>query len=186
MIPFHQRNLASLRWFAVSRETMLIVSLIVATILALLVHELGHLIAARRLGIPCSELAIGLGEELYGFRLGGIRISLRPIPLASFVMLDGSLLKQRATHAQLFVHLGGVALNLAFGLAAWGTNFGWINLLLAGGNLLPLYQHDGWKCGVVLLRKFMKEPTPSAEWAFTFSGGFVSLVIGWFVARMFV
>ena len=167
-------------------KTMLILSLIVATALALLVHELGHLIAARRLNIPCTELAIGLGKEFCSFRVGDIRVSLRPLLLGSFVMLDGSLLKKRATHEQLMVHLGGVFLNLAFGLAAWGTNFGWINLLLAGGNLLPLYQHDGWKCGVVLLRKFMKEPGPSAEWAFTFSGGFVSLAVGWLVVRMFV
>jgi membrane-associated protease RseP (regulator of RpoE activity) len=165
---------------------MFILSLVIATLLALLVHELGHLIAARRLNIPCSELAIGLGKEFWSFKVGGIRISFRPIPLGSFVMLDGSLLKTRATHQQLLVHLGGVFMNIAFGVAAWGTNFGWINLLLAGGNLLPLYQHDGWKCGVVLLRKFIKEPRPSAEWAFTFSGGFVSLVVGWLVVRMFV
>ncbi len=165
---------------------MFIVSLIIASTFAMLVHELGHFVAARRLNIPCSELAIGLGPKLCSFRIGEIRISLRPIPLGSFVLLDGSLLKSRTIHEQLFVHLGGVVLNLAFGFAAWGTNFGWINLLLAAGNLLPLYQHDGWKCGVVLLRKFIKEPTPSAEWAFTFSGGFVSLVIGWLVARMFV
>ena len=165
---------------------MFIISLIGATALAMLVHELGHLVAARRLKIPCSELAIGLGQEFCSFKVGDIRVSLRPVLLGSFVKLDGSLLKRRATHEQLFVHLGGVLLNLAFGLAAWRTNFGWINLLLAGGNLLPLYQHDGWKCGVVLLRKFIKEPRPSAEWAFTFSGGFVSLVVAWLVVRMFV
>jgi membrane-associated protease RseP (regulator of RpoE activity) len=165
---------------------MFIVSLIIATAFAMLVHELGHFVAARRLNIPCSELAIGLGRAFCTFRIGGIRVTLRPILLGSFVLLDGSLLKRRAIHEQLFVHLGGVVLNLAFGFAAWGTNFGWINLLLAGGNLLPLYQHDGWKCGVVLLRKFIKKPSQSAEWAFTFSGGFVSLVIGWLVVRMFI
>ena len=164
---------------------MFIVSLIIASALAMLVHELGHLVAARRLNIPCSEIAIGLGKKLWSFRLGDIRISVRPIPLGSFVLLDGTILKLRPTHEQVFVHLGGVFLNLAFGFAAWGTNFGWMNLLLAGGNLLPLYQHDGWKCGVVLLRKLIKKPKPSTEWAFTFSGGFVSLVVGWLVARMF-
>jgi len=63
---------------------------------------------------------------------------------------------------------------------------GWINLLIAGGNLLPLYQHDGWKCGVVILRSLMRRKSQSAEWALTFSGGFISLVIAWAVARLFL
>jgi membrane-associated protease RseP (regulator of RpoE activity) len=86
----------------------------------------------------------------------------------------------------LCVQLAGIVFNLVFGLLAFGTTFGWINLLLAAGNLLPLYQHDGWKCGLVIIRKLMRRTSPSAEWAFTFSGGFVSLVLGWLVIRLFV
>jgi Zn-dependent protease len=59
----------------------------------------------------------------------------------------------------------------------YGTIFGWINLLLAAGNLLPLYKHDGWKCGVVVMRALLRKRSQPVEWAFTFSGGFASLVI---------
>ena len=71
------------------------------------------------------------------------------------------------------------------GLATYGTVFSWINLLLAAGNLLPLYQHDGWKCGVVLMRSLLPGRSQPVEWAFTFSGGFVSLAIVAAMIRVF-
>jgi len=88
--------------------------------------------------------------------------------------------------AQLMVHLGGVTFNLVAGFLTYGTTFGWLNLLLAAGNILPLYQHDGWKCGVVIMRAFLRRKSQPAERAFTFSGGFVSLLIAWAVVRMFI
>jgi len=165
---------------------MLAVSLIVCTALGMLVHELGHLCAARYTGVDCTELGLGLGPKLFSIRFGNIRFSLRVIPLGSFVRLDGTALKTSSTRHQLYVHLGGIVFNVVFGLATYGTMFSWINLLIAGGNLLPLYQHDGWKCGVVVLRTLLQRRYKPAEWAFTFSGGFVSLVIGWAIIRMFV
>jgi hypothetical protein len=95
-------------------------------------------------------------------------------------------LKERSVRAQLLVHLGGVIFNLVAGVLTYGTTFGWLNLLLAAGNILPLYQHDGWKCGVVIMRAFLQRQSQPAERAFTFSGGFVSLLIAWAVVRMFV
>ena len=161
-------------------------SLILFAALAMIIHELGHLIAARSCRVAASELGLGMGPRLFGFRLGSFRFSLRAIPIASFVTLDGAALKERSVRAQLLVHLGGVIVNIVAGLLTYDTMFGWFNLLLAGGNLLPLYQHDGWKCGVVIMRALLHRKSEPAERAFTFSGGFVSLVVAWAVVRMFV
>ena len=87
---------------------------------------------------------------------------------------------------QLLVHLGGVLFTVVAGLVTYGTMFGWLNLLLAAGNILPLYQHDGWKCGVVIMRALLQRSSQPAERVFTFSGGFISLVIAGVVLRMFV
>lgn len=168
------------------RGMYFIFSLIVFAALAMIVHELGHLLAARSCRVAASELGLGMGPRLVGFRLGSLRFSLRAIPVASFVMLDGTALKERSVRAQLFVHLGGIIFNIVAGLLTYGTMFGWFNLLLAAGNILPLYQHDGWKCGVVIMRALLQRKSQPAERAFTFSGGFVSLVIAWAVLRMFV
>jgi len=152
----------------------------------MLIHELGHLFAARCCKVAASELAIGLGPILFGFSIGSIRFNVRALPLGSFVRLDGTALNSRSVKAQLFVHLGGVAFNLIGGLVAFGTTFGWLNLLVAAGNLLPVYKHDGWKCGLVLMRAYLPNRSQPFEWAYTFSGGFISLVIAWVVIRMFI
>ena len=164
-------------------EMSLIISIIGFTALAMMVHELGHLLAARSCNVAASELGFGVGPRLIGFRAGRTRFSLRAIPIGSFVALDGTALKEKSVRAQLFVHLGGVIFNLVAGFLTYGTVFGWLNLLLAAGNILPLYQHDGWKCGVVIMRALLRRDSQPAERAFTFSGGFVSLLIAWAVVR---
>jgi len=90
------------------------------------------------LQVPAAEVGLGLGPKLFSFRLGSIRFSLRLLPLGSFVRLDGAVLKQRSVRQQLLVHLGGIIFNLAACLATYGTVFGWINLMIAAGNMLPL------------------------------------------------
>ena len=164
----------------------LILSLLVFAALAMIVHELGHLLAARSCRVPASELGLGMGPRLVGFRLGSIRFNLRAIPISSFVMLDGTALKERSVRAQLLVHLGGIIFNIVAGLLTYGTMFGWFNLLLAGGNILPFYQHDGWKCGVVIMRALLQRKSEHAERAFTYSGGFVSVLVAWAVIRIFI
>ena len=164
----------------------LIISLIGFAALAMMVHELGHLLAARSCSVPASEMGFGMGPRVAGFRLGGMRFNLRAIPVASFVMLDGAVMKQKSVRAQLLVHLGGILFNIVAGWLTYGSVFGWLNLLLAAGNILPLSQHDGWKCGVVLLRALLRRKSEYVERVFTFSGGFISLVIAWAVARVFM
>lgn len=164
----------------------LFISLIAFAALAMMVHELGHLLAARSCNVGASELGLGMGPRLGGFRLAGIQFNLRALPIGSFVMLDGTALKEKSVRAQLLVHLGGVIFNIVAGLFTYGTTFGWLNLLLAAGNVLPLYQHDGWKCGVVIMRALLRRKSQPAERVFTFSGGFVSLIIAWAVVRMFI
>lgn len=155
----------------------MLLAILIATPIAMVIHELGHLLAARSCKVPASELGLGLGPKLFGFRMGSIYFSMRLLPLGSFVRLDGTVLKERSVRRQLLVHLGGVILNLIACLLTYGTIFGWINFLIAAGNMLPIYQHDGWKCGLVIMRDLMQRKSQPVERAFTFSGGFVSLAI---------
>ena len=165
---------------------MQITSILLFTFVAMLVHELGHLYAARRFNVSASELSLGFGRKLVGLDFRGVHFTLRSIPLGSFVRLDGTSLNRTSIGNQICVHLGGIIFNLIVVGLFYGTLFGWINLLLALGNLLPLYQHDGWKCAVVIMRGLMRRKSQSAEWALTLSGGFVSVVIGWAIIRAFI
>lgn len=57
----------------------------------ILVHELGHFIAARRAGILCHEFAIGFGPVLYSWRDPETRFSVRLIPLGGYVLMAGEI-----------------------------------------------------------------------------------------------
>ena len=150
---------------------------------AMLLHELGHLTAARACGVRASELSLGLGPRLVGTRLCGVTFSLRLLPLGSFVRLNGMELRSRPRREQLLIHSGGVVANaLGFALA-YGTPFGWMNLLLVVANILPLYQHDGWKCGLVIVRSLLKRESRPVEWVYTLSGGVASVALVQLLAR---
>jgi Zn-dependent protease len=86
-------------------------------------------------------------------------------------------LQKRPLFQQVVVLLAGVAVNVILGAIAWGTFFGTLNLVLAIGNLLPLYQQDGWKTGMVIFRRGFKRSSPLVEWSFTISGGLLGLVL---------
>ncbi|WP_038039022.1 RIP metalloprotease RseP [Thermorudis peleae] len=55
----------------------------------ILVHELGHFLAARLFGITVLEFGIGLPPRLFGIRRGGVLYSLNLIPLGGFVRVLG-------------------------------------------------------------------------------------------------
>jgi Zn-dependent protease len=59
----------------------------------------------------------------------------------------------------------------------WGSLFGAFNLALAVGNLIPLYQLDGWKSGMVICRRMFGRPSPLVEWVFTLGGGAIGLAV---------
>ncbi len=64
---------------------LLIVSLVG---LLILIHESGHFLAARCVGIPVSRFSIGFGPKLWGFRRGNTEYWLSAIPLGGYVMPD--------------------------------------------------------------------------------------------------
>ena len=55
----------------------------------LLVHELGHFIVARLVGIRVEEFGFGLPPRIWGFRRGEVIYSINAIPLGAFVRMTG-------------------------------------------------------------------------------------------------
>lgn len=148
----------------------------------LFIHELGHLAAARLCGVAAPELGLGWGPKLFAADVRGVRFKLHLLPVGAYVRLDMKGLQSRPLAQQVFVLLAGVMVNLAAALATWGTWFSLMNLLLAATNLLPLYQQDGWKCGMVMLRALLSRRSALVEWTFTVAGGALSVAV--FVAQV--
>ena len=142
--------------------------------LTMFIHELGHLLAARLCGIGATELGLGWGPKLFERSVYGVQFKLHLLPVGAYVRLDMRGLQERPLGQQVFVLLAGVMVNLAAALAAQGTWFGLLNYFLAATNLLPLYQQDGWKCGMVMLRALLSRRSSLVEWTFTVAGGFIS------------
>lgn len=66
---------------------------VIATIILLgvliFVHELGHFIAARSVGVGVERFSIGFGPRLAGFERGGTEYVISAIPLGGYVKLQG-------------------------------------------------------------------------------------------------
>jgi len=143
---------------------------------ALVLHELGHFLAARTCRVPVTQAGFGWGPKLFGFRVKKVEYQLRALPIGAYIRMDMSVLQTRPLVQQLFVLLAGVAVNFILSGIAWGTFFGKLNLVLAVGNLFPLYQQDGWKSGMVFFRRVFNRPSPLVEWSFTLSAGVLGVI----------
>ena len=152
----------------------MLLTYIFSFVCAMLIHELGHLAAARACGVAAPELGLGWGPRLAGFRAGGVEFKLHALPLGAYVRLDIRELQRRPLAQQTFVLLAGIFVNLAAAVCTQGTWFSLMNYVLAATNLLPLYQQDGWKCGMVMLRALLARRSSLVEWTFTVAGAVVS------------
>jgi membrane-associated protease RseP (regulator of RpoE activity) len=152
-------------------------NLALSLVVALVLHEIGHLFAARACKIRVTQAGLGWGPILFGVQVRGVDYQLRLLPLGAYVRMDMNGLQRRPLSQQLFVLLAGIAVNFILAAIAWGSFFGTVNLVLALGNLFPLYQQDGWKSGMVIFRSLFGGRSPVIEWSFTISAGLVGLAL---------
>jgi regulator of sigma E protease len=66
----------------------ILVSLLVLSFL-IFFHELGHFIAARRMGVQVDVFSIGFGKKLYSKMIGKTEWSISAIPLGGYVKMKG-------------------------------------------------------------------------------------------------
>ena len=154
-----------------------IINAIVSFFAALLLHELGHYFAARLCEVPIKQVGLGWGPKLYGVRVKTVDYQLRLLPVGAYVQMDMIALQRRPLLQQLFVLGAGIGVNFVLCVLTWGSLFGALNLALAIGNLIPFYQLDGWKSGMVILRRVLGKPSPFAEWSLTLGGGVIALAV---------
>ena len=86
----------------------------------ILVHELGHFFAARKVGILVEEFAIGMGPKIFSVTKGDTMYSLRIIPLGGFCKMlgedegnfDSRSFNSKTVGQRAFTLIMGVVLNL--------------------------------------------------------------------------
>jgi regulator of sigma E protease len=103
----------------------------------IIVHEAGHLAAARLAGIPVAGFAVGFGPRVWSRRWGGVEYSLRAFPLGGFVApaLDEGDFRAVSLPRRLAFFLGGPLANLASALPLLAA----LNWIRDGASLQGLF-----------------------------------------------
>jgi membrane-associated protease RseP (regulator of RpoE activity) len=157
--------------------TLFLINAIVSFVAALVLHELGHYLAARVCSVRIKQAGFGWGPKVFGICIRDVDYQLRLLPVGAYIQLDMVALQARPLLQQLFVLGAGIGMNLTLATLAWGSLFGSLNLALAIGNLVPFYQLDGWKGGMVICRRMFGRPSPLVEWVMTLGGGVIALAV---------
>lgn len=109
---------------------IIILSIIVISFL-ILIHELGHFLAARKSGMVVEEFGIGIPPKIWGKEFRGTVYSINWIPFGGFVRIKGDLDSSKKDDPdsfmnqppikKLFVVVAGILMNFLFGyLIFWG------------------------------------------------------------------
>ncbi len=98
------------------------------------IHELGHMLAAKAMGIGVPEFSVGMGPKLASFQYKNTRYFLRLLPLGGFVKLSGledpeadippqENYRQKPVYARLITILAGPLSNIVLGFLLLTTLF---------------------------------------------------------------
>jgi regulator of sigma E protease len=93
--------------------------------LMIFIHELGHFLAAKKVGVRVEAFSLGFGPRLLGFRKGGTDYKLSLIPLGGYVKMAGENpgeersgapdeLYNRTPFERMLVFSAGVFMNFIF------------------------------------------------------------------------
>ncbi|NLP29876.1 MAG: RIP metalloprotease RseP [Clostridiales bacterium] len=97
-----------------------IIYAIIIFCLLIFVHEFGHFIAAKAVGVRVNEFSLGMGPGLIHFGRGETKYSLRALPIGGYVNLEGEeeesndprSFNRKAPWQKAIVVVAGSAMNL--------------------------------------------------------------------------
>ena len=118
---------------------LIIIALLVLSIL-ILVHELGHFIAAKISGVWVEEFGIGLPPRVWGKKVGETIYSINALPFGGFVRLHGETSDQeiskpeksflnKSALARIFIALAGIIMNFVLATLAFTIIFYFTGIL---------------------------------------------------------
>jgi membrane-associated protease RseP (regulator of RpoE activity) len=99
--------------------------IVVASIIVIvMLHELGHFLAAKRGGMKVTEYFVGFGPRLWSFRVGETEYGVKALPIGGYVKIPGMtnleevdpadedrLYREKPFHSRLLVAVAGSAMH---------------------------------------------------------------------------
>lgn len=106
---------------------MIVLQILLAVLLfgaLIFVHEMGHFLAAKAVGVKVNGFSLGLGPRLFGFQIGETDFSLRAFPIGGACMMEGEdedseeprAFGNKPLWARFIVLFAGAFMNFLFGL----------------------------------------------------------------------
>lgn len=151
--------------------------------LLILIHELGHLLVAKKSGVRVDEFGFGFPPKLFGKKIKGTLYSLNLIPFGGFVRIPGSeyteidkkdkgSFSNRSPKTKFLILIGGIFMNLVLAMVLYygffiARGFTSLPLFLMGDfsfrygttekteNVIVYAQSDVFKPGDHILRMWM-------------------------------
>jgi len=105
---------------------MSIIVAIIALSIIIIIHELGHFIVARAVGISVKEFSIFMGPKIFSKEKNGTVYSIRAIPIGGYVNLEGeeedveseTSFSSKKPHEKIMVIAAGPIFNILFAIIA--------------------------------------------------------------------
>jgi len=148
-------------------------TIISSLIVTIFMHELAHLLAAKKVGCGVEVFSIGFGPVLFKYNFRGTRYQIALFPLGGFCKLKGEMEVSEDPTAfsslryrdKLKVLLAGVTVNMVVGAICllvsiwwielyWLYVFGMLSLILGATNTIPFPALDGSYPFLLALEKF--------------------------------
>lgn len=76
-----------IEWIVQNYLPLILTMLVFGTMV--FIHELGHFLVAKKVGVTVHEFAVGFGPRLIRYKKDGTEYCLRLIPLGGFVQMEG-------------------------------------------------------------------------------------------------
>ena len=112
------------------------IAVVIVFSLVILVHELGHLFAARRIGVKVERFSLGFGRVLFSRKIGQTEYALSAIPFGGYVKPLGEAPDEEVPEEDKPFSLNHQSLPKRFSVLAAGSVF---NILFAVAVFAVLY-----------------------------------------------
>ena len=104
---------------------------ILAVNIMVIVHELGHFIIAKKMGIKVLEFSLFIGPEIFSITRGDTKYTLRLLPLMAYVKMEGeeeasdseNAFNNKPKYARALTIIGGPLANLLLAAVLLSTFF---------------------------------------------------------------
>lgn len=157
----------------------IITFLLVLSVLVL-VHEFGHFIVARKLGIKVEEFGFGLPPRIWGKKVGDTTYSINALPFGGFVRLHGEAEENAQTDTKhSFLHkskkkralvvVAGVIMNFILAIVAFSVTYSFSGIPRDTGNIKVIdvtNDSPAQKAGIVvgdIIKKVGNEDVASSD-----------------------